>query len=300
MNIKNSKRVIILLFCFCIIGCGVTEQETFESEYILESYLIALEPLPEVRLSRTVPFGQPYYFERQAVSRASVQIKLLDKNGTISQVYPYVQIIDGIYLSTKSGAVVQPNRTYELTVTFDNNEDFLQATTIVPDSFSIIKVNRFLTEFQSKEQVEITVTRSFYPGRQNIFLLSTESLNPKLEELTPFLKDFFDPEEDDLKDFIIHESPPFNEGNYDLNEDGTLTIKIPWIAINFFGPNKISVNAIDDNFFDFIRSRDIQIRGSTLSPGEIPAIIEHVDGGTGIFASLSRVSVEILVTRPNP
>ncbi len=300
MNIKNSKFVPILLLFSFIISCGVTEQEIFEAEYIVESYLIALEPLPEVRLSKTVPFGHPYYFERQAVSRARVQIKLLDKNGMVSQVYPYVQIIDGIYLSTKSGAVVQPNGTYELTVTFDNNEDILRAATIVPDSFSIIKVNRFVTEFQSKEQVEITVTQSFYPGRQNIFLLSTESLNPKLEELTPFLKDFFDPEEDDLKDLTIHQSPLFNEENYELNEDGTLTIKIPWIAINFFGPNRFSVNAIDDNFFDFVRSREIQTRGSTLSPGEIPAIIEHIEGGTGIFASLSRVSVEILVTRSNP
>ncbi|MCH8961449.1 MAG: hypothetical protein IH820_09040 [Bacteroidetes bacterium] len=31
------------------------------------------------------------------------------------------------------------------------------------------------------------------------------------------------------------------------NPDGTLTIRYPWLAVIFYGPNRIFANAIDDN-----------------------------------------------------
>jgi hypothetical protein len=123
-------------------------------------------------------------------------------------------------------------------------------------------------------------------------------MDPRPEQLTPFVNDFLIDDEDDLEDFRVSESPLINEGNFDVNQDGTLTIKYPWIALIFFGPNRISVNAADDNIFDFVRSRDIQTRGSTLSPGEILAIVDHVEGGTGIFGSYARVNLDSFVKRP--
>lgn len=299
MNSRKIHPYLILFLTILCCGCDINDQKAFEPEYIVESYLIALEPLPTVRLSKTVPSGRPYYFEDQAVSKASIRIKRISKNGEVSETYSYVEIIEGIYLPGQSNTIVIPGQTYELDISLNNNNTKLHASTFVPDSFSVKKVSHLMTEFRATEPIELTVTRSSYPGRQNIFILSAESLNPRLDLLTPFIKDIFKPEEDKIEDVIINESPPFNEGNYDINEDGTLTIKIPWIAFNFYGPNKIFVNAIDDNFFDFVRSRDIQTRGSTLSPGEIPAIIEHIDGGTGIFGSLSRISVEVVVTQPD-
>ena len=57
-------------------------------------------------------------------------------------------------------------------------------------------------------------------------------------------------------------------------------------------------SAVDDNLFDFIRSQSVQQGGSTLAPGEIPNVLDHIEGGTGIFGSLARVSHETFV-RPN-
>ena len=114
--------------------------------------------------------------------------------------------------------------------------------------------------------------------------------------MTPFYAEFVG-EDEDLDDVLITESPPINEQNYDINDDGTLTIRLPWIAVAFYGPNRITASTVDDNLYDFLRSQQVQQGGSTFSPGEIPNVIAHVDGGTGVFGSLARVAADIQVER---
>jgi hypothetical protein len=295
---KKSLSLISLICLTCFSSCDIYEQDEFPSEVLVEAYLFALEPLPTIRLSRTVSFGRAYDFERQAVSNANVSILLLDKNGLIEKEYVHRESERGVYYPDQKEELVLPRRTYELVVTLPNSDLILRSTTVVPDTFSIVNISADTIVYQSDEQLEVTVTRSYYPGRQNIFIFSTESMDPRPEQLTPFVNDFLIDDEDDLEDFRVSESPLINEGNFDVNQDGTLTIKYPWIALIFFGPNRISVNAADDNIFDFVRSRDIQTRGSTLSPGEILAIVDHVEGGTGIFGSYARVNLDSFVKRP--
>ena len=57
-------------------------------------------------------------------------------------------------------------------------------------------------------------------------------------------------------------------------------------------------NAIDDNLYDFVRSQIIQQGGSTFAPGEIPNILERVNGAHGVFGSYARVSFDLFVKRP--
>jgi hypothetical protein len=55
---------------------------------------------------------------------------------------------------------------------------------------------------------------------------------------------------------------------------------------------------VDDNIFDFVRSHTVQQGGSTLSPGEIPNVLDRVEGGTGIFGSSAQITYETFVKRP--
>ena len=90
----------------------------------------------------------------------------------------------------------------------------------------------------------------------------------------------------------------FNEDNYDVNPDGTLTIRYPWLGITFYGPNRLIANALDDNLYDFIRSQSVQQGGSTFAPGEIPNPLARVNGAHGVFGSYARVSFDLFVIRP--
>ncbi len=123
-----------------------------------------------------------------------------------------------------------------------------------------------------------------------------------VENLTPFyaqlLEDSDTPEED-LFLFSNNSSGILNEGNFEPNDDGSITIQYPWVGIAFFGENQIVANTIDDNVYDFVRSQQVQLGGSTLSPGEIQNVIYHIDGGIGVFGSLASDTVKTTVRRPS-
>jgi len=119
--------------------------------------------------------------------------------------------------------------------------------------------------------------------------------------LTPFYRDQYDPEEDSIETFRTTSSGILNEANFTRDERGRIITTLPWIAVAFYGPNETGVHVVDDNLFDIIRSQQAQSsdgQGTGLGPGELPNVIEHVDGGTGVFGSYVRDSREIMIERP--
>lgn len=286
---------VLILALALASGCSLVESDTFESEYVVESYLFAGDSLPEIRLSQTVPFGTAYVFEQQAVANATVELSLLANDNSIEQTFSYAMEDRGVY-KINSSATVLPQRSYRLRITFPDDETVVTSTTTIPDTFTIVEASTDTVVFASTEQLQIDVTESVFPGRQNVFIFSTEAFEVSRENLTPLLDEFLD-EDDDLEDFRINESPPINEGNYDRNPDGTLTINLPWIAINFYGANRIRATAIDDNILNFVQSVTVQTQGSTLSPGEVPNVIDGIENGTGVFGSYALVETDLFVRR---
>ncbi len=296
-NILNTLIMFVLAFML-FSSCEVTNSEEFVPEYFVESYQFAMEPLQPVRLSRTVAFDQAYNFEAQAVRNASVKISMLDNSGNVEQVLDYAETSPGVYMPADTTHRVQPRATYLLEALVPGDENVLvRSQTTIPDTFRIVDTNADTLIYQATDQLEIVVTQSFVEGRQNVFVFSTEAFDIRFDNLTPLFFEFLDEGEDDLEDFRVNESPPVNEGNYDLNPDGTLTIKLPWLAVVFYGQNKITANAIDDNIFDFVIGSELQVNPSTLSPGEIPNIVDHVENGTGIFGSYARITDFIYIQR---
>ena len=287
----------LLLAGALLSACDTNDLERHRPEIVVESYLIAGEVLPLVRVSRSASSAITYDFTANAVQRATVTVSLLDTNGAAEEVYAFRSNDEepGVYRPIQE-PVIQASRTYRLEVDVPGVNENVVATTIVPGAFELIEANADTLVYQGAEQFELNVTRSIYPGRQSILVFATESLNPSAELLTPFYRDIVGDDEDDVLSLRVTESPIINEGNYVINDDGTLTIKLPWLAVAFFGPNRLTANALDDNMYDFIRSQTIQQGGSTLSPGEIPNVIENVEGGTGIFGSISRSRFEVFIS----
>jgi hypothetical protein len=92
-----------------------------------------------------------------------------------------------------------------------------------------------------------------------------------------------------------------NEANFTRDEKGRITTTLPWISVAFYGPNESAVHVIDNNLYDLIRSQQAQSPGGAgggLGPGEIPNVIEHVEGGTGVFASYVRDARRVFIRCP--
>lgn len=288
---KNLISLILLVVFFT--GCDPYTQDDYVEQYVVETFLTANQPFPEIKVSTTLPFDQPYIFEDAAISGADVVVKLLTEDKTIEDTISYMESDrPGIYIPTDTAAVVLPKRRYALEVTnLKAPEDRIRATTFVPGEFDLISINADSLIYQGPVQFKLDLEQGFYPGRQNIYVATSLALDPENFSLTPFWENV-DGEEGE---FVRVSSGLVNEGNYDLNEDGTLTLQYPWIGIAYFGPNELSVYAVDTNIFDYIRTFDIQGGGSTLSPGQIENVLWNVEGGIGIFGSRTGVSAEVFI-----
>lgn len=301
--------VLLALLLVSAGGCDGAGPEPFEEEVIVESYQIAGEPLAPVRLSRSIPLDEAYAPGDAAVRGATVDIDALAADGSVRQTFSLVEAPDSAGFYVPAGRLdttgraptvprIEPLQTYRLRVETAAGAS-LRATTTVPDTFSIVSVSQDTATYLADEEIGIRITPSQTPGRdQAFYIFSTEALDPVEENLVPLVADFLDEDENTVReDLVITSSPILNEAGYTSNPDGTLTLRLPWVLVAFFGPNRARINVLDANMYDFIRSQTAQQGGGGFTPGAIPNVIETVDGGGGLFGSMASVRYEIYVER---
>lgn len=283
-------------------ACDTTGPTGFERDYVVQSYQVAGSTLAPVRLSRTAPVDSVYDFTELAVSDATVWVELLEEEGDeVASRYTYSERDwqPGVYEADVE-SVVQPLRRYRLRVSIpqeDGTEHQLSSTTAVPDTFRLVSASADTIVYRGGEQLRLTLSKSQYPGRQTIYLFSARALGElRQSRLTPSRRQLVDPE-DDLEALRVTTSPPFNESSYAEGGGKHITLRLPWLTLSFFGPHRLTAAAIDDNVYDFIRSESAQQGGSTLAPGEIPNVYDHVEGGTGLFGSYAEVEHHLYVQR---
>lgn len=295
----KPNYLLLLLILFIVSSCESYNQDDYREIVVVESFAVANRTLPNIRVSTTSPSGEKYNFADNALTNANVQVVLLDEENNTEELFSYFHssFADGIYVPA-SNHVVQPRRTYRLDIDFDERDEIITAETTIPDQFSIINDVRDSTVYQSVDQIEVLLSATERTQNQNVFVFNAISLKPDIENLTPFYRGIVDDGNSDLEDFISNSSGLINEGNFDINPDGTILLRFPWIGIAFFEENLIITNSVDKNVFDLIRSQEVQFGGSTLPPGEIPNLIYNVEGGIGVFGSLSSDTVQTYFKRP--
>ncbi|MDI6401716.1 DUF4249 family protein [Balneolaceae bacterium ANBcel3] len=294
------RLLFFLMACFflgTITACELYKQDDYVEQYVVESYLIAHEELPLLLLSTTSSAHELFDFSQRVVSGGEVLIHRYGTTGVRDTTYRYMEERPGLYLPQGSDTdLVLPRHTYRLEITLPQDDHHkIYAETVVPDTFSIVETVRSRTVYQSENRLEFNITAN-QGHRQNYYIFSTEALEPSPYNMTPFWEDV----EDNYQDAIITSTEITNEASFTANDDGTLNLVVPWIAFAFYGPSKITAYSIDDNTYDFFRSLPFHIGdgGSLLSPGEIQNVIYHVEGGIGIFGSMSSVEAEVYLDRP--
>lgn len=297
------------MFAVMLTGCDTTAPSDHDPEVVVEAYMVAGESLPPVWVSLTEDVDADYDGTELAVDDADVRIELLGPDGGVESVHPYVRGFGsaGRYVPAESGDVL-PGRRYRLHVDVDGF-DPVTSVSQIPGAFDLLDVSHEVIEYLDPAQVEYTVTKSAYSGRQTIFIFSIVAENPSIEALTPLYREIIygvgpdesiegrnlDPAE--MNEVLVNTSPPINEANYQEQPDGSLTVSLPWFAVAFYGRTQTVMYAVDDNLYDFLRYAQVQQGGSTLSPGEIPNVRDNVDGGRGVFAGLAKVSAVVEIRR---
>lgn len=294
-----------VLFLIVLAGCDLAE-DTFETQVVVEGFFVSGEMMPAIRLSETAPVEEAYFFEDLALSGAEVSVTLFGEPGGPDIRYPLIEHPDfpGNYVVsvTEPAPRVLPGRRYRLEARLAGRPDLVaageavSAETVTPGTFRVVRPPPDTVAYNIfTPGPAIDVTAPATDGGQAVFVFSISSLDPDNNDLTPTLADLIESTDAERGDFVNSASPLLNEDNYDRNADGTLTIRVPWFAIAFYGPNQFVVNSLDTALYDFLRSRDAQFNPTTLSPGEIQRAISNIENGVGVFGSLARVSVEAFI-----
>ncbi len=290
---------IIPVLLFLIVGCDPYEQDTYQEYVVVESYAVANDTLPAVRVFKTNPADEVYILSESILTNANVQIVLLDENGNEDEIFGYTyNSLKKIYEPENFIHQVIPKRTYRLDVSFEDRSEVIQATTTVPDGFSVINEIPVSLTYQAN-QLELVLSATEKTQPQNVFVFSAIALHASIDNMTPFYRAAIDEDDVEYTDFEINSSGLINEGSFEENSDGTITLQYPWLGVAFYGETLIVTQSVDKNLVDLIRSQQVQLGGSTLSPGEIPNLIYQTDGGIGIFGSLSSDTVSTIFLRPS-
>lgn len=299
---KNILSLTLFIPLLILSTCDPYSQDSFEEVVVVEAYLVAGQQLPVIRVSRTLPADQEYTFQAAALNGANIQVVKLDDEGNEADLFEYVPHpqVRGIYQPAFPDHTVEPLGRYRLDLDFDNRPEVIRARTRVPDQITVTNTVPDTVIYQSEEQLELILAPTASAGRQNVFVFDTVALNPSAENLTPFYRAAVENENAEIEDFLNNSSGLINEGNFELRDDGSIALNFPWIGTAFFEDNLVITNSVDSNLNDLIRSQSVQLGGSTLPPGEIPNLIYNIEGGIGIFGSLSSDTVQTYFARPLP
>lgn len=291
--------VPILFVLILITSCDVYNQDGYQELVVMEAYAIAGRPLPDVRISTTAPVNEEYSFADVAIDDASIVITQIDSNGDPLQDFSYIRRATGTYRAADQTILVEPGATYRINIQFESRTEQLTAETVVPQQFEILSDVNDSYVYQSDDRLEIVLTATESNAEQNVYVFNTITLEPNLDNLTPFYRSAVVDRDSEIEEFFNNSSGLINEGNFEVNDDQTITLQFPWIGVAFYGENAVVTNSVDTNLADLARSEELQLGGSTLPPGEIPNLIYNVDGGIGVFGSIASDTIITNFTRPD-
>ena len=274
---------------------------------VVDALLVVGQPFGDIYLSETVAPNQPFSRENAGVFGATVTV---EGGGSVVSFASDADLA-GRYVS-QSTDVVLPSTTYRFTATLPDGRAMSAATTtpahidvsewvLLDDAGSVLQTLATFEEaadtvyYEPENQLiypqnilAARVTDQPTAGYQ-IGLVSKDIGSPLLIDA-----DFLD--EEDLAEFErINSSPPLN---YEA------TLRIPWLAIYYEGRYVLRVVALDRNWFDIVRTDPSLGAGGFGFGGEAGDTstrpIFHVEGGIGVFGSVSSDSVGFYVHPPTP
>ena len=274
-----------------------------DNTVVVDAILIVDRPLPHVDLRRAASPGVAYAAAGAALTGATVAIH---RDGGV---YDYLRdpVTDGRYLPPPGADMVAPDTVYELRVLIVGEPE-VRATTRTPARVRIADVilldDTFENEVRSLRRFE-EIGDGVYDAPENQLEFGFGLLEAQvamegsaasfqfgvtnLEAASPLLidSDFVD-DEDELEREEASELLRLDEGS----------LYLPWFGIYYAGRHKVRLFAVDQNWFDLVRTDNVDAERNTGETGQsFQRPLFHVDNGIGLFASASVDSFGFFVRR---
>ena len=248
-----------LLIAIAINGCS---EPSYPSEYsnqvVVQGYLMAYQPIDSIVVRRTGRIDEYITSAGLAIKGATV---IVSGNG-IADTLKEMAGFPGYYTSVRTPRnIIQAKATYSLYVRVPDGRT-VTAQTTVPDTFHIIDKDRFPRVIHYRNglySIDWTSSNTY-----SDYITSVTSVDLSVQNPIP-------------SNFGDNETKP-NRTSYGFNYIEKTHAEIPWFTFNYYGETALSVIAVDENYYSFIR----QLEGGGT---DIKEIKYNVNGGLGVFGS---------------
>ena len=297
-------RIALLLILSCISACdapgplkaernaedlfGPSENNTV----VVEAVLIVGSSLPHINLSRTAAPDERY--DRAAVTLPGARVSIVQGDAVFA--YSDDPAQPGRYIPPADSPSVAPNAVYNLEVVLDN-EPTVRATTTTParmhidhvalvDYDNVDRELRRLQLFSSGDPYSAPENQLEYTAGALVVRIQSEKQSVShqfsmlnLERDSELLFNLFDDEEEEDDELKRRATSPLIRA-----QDGQ--IYMPWDGINYAGRHKVKLFAVDQNWFDLVRTDNVNAdRGAGEAGQGFQRPLFHVENGIGLFAS---------------
>ncbi len=294
MRKLDKKYGLILVFLIGLAGCNPYKQDNFQSQYSVQTYLVADDPMPSIRLVKTLPAAGST--SSSEVSDAHVTVSEVNAEGSVIQTFLF-KYGGGTSYSPMVSSSVMAGHTYKLNIDIPSYNQPIQAQCTIPDAFQIKLAGSDTEKYQGESGFNLLSTESKYPGRGAYYVIAAVAQQPDSGNLTPyFLNKVENNSYTPTNSLRKISSRIFNQEDFKTDTQGNIVIPVPWDIFAFYGENQLIVYTLDDNTYDFLRSLDVQYGSTQVTPGQLYNLIYHVKGGIGLFGGLATDTVMVTIT----
>ena len=259
--------ILALVALSGLFGCSEpSSPNDYSNQLVLNAYLFAGRPIDSVYAQRTAQILEQYTEDVVAITDATVKISLMKAADPAAIETTYVLFGDpvrrGRYFSP---ATVLPRRTYSIEIQAAGYP-LVTGMTTVPDTFHLVSTLPS-TILWNSDAPALQVEWSSSSGYSD-YVASVTSLDAN----APYVDDFRSKNRNP-------DDPKPRQTSFFFNIPQRNSLEFPWFMFSYLGRHSISVSAVDENYYDFLR------QSMAAEGGSLREIRYRLNGGIGVFAS---------------
>lgn len=269
-----SILIVLALGAFSY-GCDGAIESEYVEQIVVTGFIYHGAPIDSVILRYTVPFGSSYNDSAYAVVGADVKVRV---DGKEYQLLPGT--LPGRYYLPSSELIVEGGKEYELIVKKDEHELYSRTRVPLPIAYTNLETalpaDRVLP-LDTNDATDFSYTLTAGPVQQKIlYMLQVNALDTTVGKI------YTDPQA----------GPPVDTSAYVRNSfiQTAPRVTIYSRLFGWFGPNRMTMLALDSNWVDYKRQVGYGERGLTYQTS-----LNKIKGGLGIWASAARDTVTVYV-----
>ena len=261
-------------------GCDGAIDSEYTEQIVVQGFIYPGEAIDSVILHYTVPFTASYNDSAFAVTNADVRVGVDGKEYVLQ-----ASAKRGRYFLPKADLIIQGGKTYTLTLRIGNK--IISATTTVPMPILYTNLSKTFPDGKSltldtnnATTFSYTLTAGPIDVASRKYMLQVSALDTTVGKI-----------------FTGQQGPPVDTSAYVRY---SFIQTAPRIIIysrlfGWFGPNRLTILALDSNWVDYKRA--VGYGDNAFIPYQ--SSLNHINGGIGIWASAAKDEVTVFL-KPKP